>query len=159
MPWVLCGVTIGPVAIRARRRDQIYLAVLAQAESDRRLYLAVPHRVYENLLSEKFGHLIVTELELRRKNSLPLGSRLKTLCWDFSRSGSGSTPGLRWGEAGQATRVRRNRLISEPLGIAGDVAIQAQKVRIDRIGVIRERGGAPGIRAQLAQQFSRSCLL
>jgi hypothetical protein len=44
---------------------KVYFAVLAQTEPDRRLYMAVPGEVYESLLSEKFGHLIVTELELR----------------------------------------------------------------------------------------------
>ena len=44
---------------------KVYSAVLAQTEPDRRLYLAVPGEVYESLLSEKFGQLIVTELELR----------------------------------------------------------------------------------------------
>jgi XisH protein len=44
---------------------KIYLAVLAQTEPDRRLYLAAPGEVYENLPSEKCAHLIVTKLELR----------------------------------------------------------------------------------------------
>lgn len=43
----------------------IYRAVLAENRSDRLLYLAVPLRVYEGLLSERFGQLIVRQLDLR----------------------------------------------------------------------------------------------
>ncbi|MGH7202596.1 MAG: element excision factor XisH family protein [Planctomycetaceae bacterium] len=43
----------------------IYRAILAETEPDRRLYLAVPRRVYDGLLSERFGQLIVTQLRLR----------------------------------------------------------------------------------------------
>ncbi len=43
----------------------IYRALLAETEPDRLLYLAVPRRVYEGLLTERFGQLIVTRLQLR----------------------------------------------------------------------------------------------
>jgi hypothetical protein len=44
---------------------EIYRALLAETEPERRLFLAVPRRVYESLLSERFGQLIVTRLQLR----------------------------------------------------------------------------------------------
>jgi hypothetical protein len=34
-------------------------------EPDRTLYLAVPRRVHEGLLTERFGQMIVTRLQLR----------------------------------------------------------------------------------------------
>ena len=43
----------------------VYRAVLAKAEPDRTLFLAVPRRVHEGLLTEPFGQLIVTSLHLR----------------------------------------------------------------------------------------------
>jgi hypothetical protein len=43
----------------------IYRTVLAETAPDRLLYLAVPHRVWEGLLTEPFGQLIVTRLQLR----------------------------------------------------------------------------------------------
>ena len=43
----------------------IYRAVLAETDPDRLLYLAVPRRIYESLLAEPFGQLIVTRLRLR----------------------------------------------------------------------------------------------
>ncbi|NLY02553.1 MAG: fatty-acid synthase [Rhodopirellula sp.] len=43
----------------------IYQTVLAETEPDRQLYLAVANRVYEGLLSDRFGQLIVTRLQLR----------------------------------------------------------------------------------------------
>jgi hypothetical protein len=43
----------------------VYQAVLAETEPDRRLFLATPLRIYESLLSEKFGQLIVSRLRLR----------------------------------------------------------------------------------------------
>jgi hypothetical protein len=43
----------------------IYRAVLAESEPERPLYLAVPRRVYEGLLSERFGQLVVTRVGLR----------------------------------------------------------------------------------------------
>jgi len=46
-------------------RYDIYRAILRQTEPERQLYLAVPREVYEGLLSERFGQLIVTELDLQ----------------------------------------------------------------------------------------------
>lgn len=43
----------------------VYRAVLAEIEPDRSLYLAVPHRVYETILSERFGQLIIDRLRLQ----------------------------------------------------------------------------------------------
>jgi hypothetical protein len=43
----------------------IYQTVLSEIEPDRVLYLAVPLRVYENILSERFGQLILTSLNIR----------------------------------------------------------------------------------------------
>jgi hypothetical protein len=44
---------------------EIYRTVLAETEPDRLLYLAVPRRVHESVLSEAFGRLVVTRLQLR----------------------------------------------------------------------------------------------
>jgi hypothetical protein len=44
---------------------EIYRAILVENASDRSLYLAVPLRIYESLLTERFGQLIVQRLELR----------------------------------------------------------------------------------------------
>jgi hypothetical protein len=44
---------------------EIYRAVLAATDPERLLYLAVPRRVYEGLLTEAFGQLIITNLKLR----------------------------------------------------------------------------------------------
>jgi hypothetical protein len=44
---------------------EIYRTILEQTEPERRLYLAVPSVVYESLLTERFGQLIVTRLGLR----------------------------------------------------------------------------------------------
>jgi hypothetical protein len=43
----------------------IYRAVLAEMEPDRVPYLAVPRRVYDGLLTERFGQFIVSRLQLR----------------------------------------------------------------------------------------------
>lgn len=43
----------------------VYRTVLAATEPERKLYLAVPRRVNEGLLSEQFGQLVVTSLRLR----------------------------------------------------------------------------------------------
>jgi hypothetical protein len=43
----------------------IYRAILAETDPDRLLFLAVPRRVYEGLLTEAFGQLIITRLQLR----------------------------------------------------------------------------------------------
>jgi hypothetical protein len=44
---------------------EIYRTLLAETEPERLLYMAVPQRVYESLLAERFGQLIVTRLQLR----------------------------------------------------------------------------------------------
>lgn len=44
---------------------EIYRSVLQEVEPDRRLYLAVPQRVYEGLLTERFGQLILSTLHLQ----------------------------------------------------------------------------------------------
>lgn len=43
----------------------IYRALLAETEPGRTLFLAVPRRVHDGLLSERFGQLIVGQLQLR----------------------------------------------------------------------------------------------
>ena len=43
---------------------EVYRAVLAETDPDRLLFLATPVQVYESLLSEKFGQLIIARLEL-----------------------------------------------------------------------------------------------
>jgi hypothetical protein len=43
----------------------IYRAILAETEPERRLYLAVPRRVFEGVLSERFGQLVINRLQLR----------------------------------------------------------------------------------------------
>lgn len=44
---------------------EVYRIVLAQSEPDRLLYLAVPRHVFETVLAERFGQLIVSQLHLR----------------------------------------------------------------------------------------------
>jgi XisH protein len=44
---------------------QVYRALLSETEPDRVPYRDVPLGVHEELLSDRFGHLIVTHLELR----------------------------------------------------------------------------------------------
>jgi XisH protein len=44
---------------------EVYRIVLAQSEPDRLLYLAVPRHVFETVLAERFGQLIVSQLRLR----------------------------------------------------------------------------------------------
>jgi hypothetical protein len=60
---------LSPSAIRdlqeAVGQYDIYRAVLAEMESDRRLYLAVPRRVAESILAERFGQMIITRVQLR----------------------------------------------------------------------------------------------
>ena len=43
----------------------IYRAVLAESDPDRPLYMAVPGRVYDGLLTETFGQFIMARLQLR----------------------------------------------------------------------------------------------
>jgi hypothetical protein len=44
---------------------EVYRTVLAETEPDRTLYLAVPRPVYDALLAEVFGRLIIDRLRLR----------------------------------------------------------------------------------------------
>ncbi|ETW95018.1 MAG: fatty-acid oxidation protein subunit alpha [Candidatus Entotheonella factor] len=44
---------------------QVYHSVLRETESDRKLYLAVPQRIKEGLLAERFGQLILNSLQLQ----------------------------------------------------------------------------------------------
>jgi hypothetical protein len=44
---------------------KVYQTILAEAKPDRQIYMAVPIRVYESLLTERFGRLIVSQLGLR----------------------------------------------------------------------------------------------
>ena len=44
---------------------EIYRVILAETEPERLLFLAAPLRIYENLLSERFGQLIISRLQLR----------------------------------------------------------------------------------------------
>jgi hypothetical protein len=43
----------------------IYRSVLLETEPERLLYLAVPKRVYEGILKDQFGQLIITKLQLQ----------------------------------------------------------------------------------------------
>jgi hypothetical protein len=43
----------------------VYRAVLAESEPERQLYLAVPYHIHDGLLSEKFGQLIISRLQLQ----------------------------------------------------------------------------------------------
>lgn len=42
----------------------VYRTVLAETQPDRQVYLAVPRHVYEGLLSERFGNLIMERLQI-----------------------------------------------------------------------------------------------
>jgi hypothetical protein len=44
---------------------EVYRALLSESEPERLPYLAVPRRVHEGLLSERFGQMIVARLRLR----------------------------------------------------------------------------------------------
>lgn len=44
---------------------QVYRSVLVEIEPDRQLYLAVPKRINEGLLTERFGQLILNSLQLQ----------------------------------------------------------------------------------------------
>jgi hypothetical protein len=44
---------------------EVYRAVLAETEPNRFLFLAVPRRIFESLLAEPFGQLIVTRIQLK----------------------------------------------------------------------------------------------
>jgi hypothetical protein len=60
---------LNPSPVRDRQEAvgqyDIYRTILAETEPDRSLYLALPRRVHEGLLAERFGQLIVTRLRLR----------------------------------------------------------------------------------------------
>jgi hypothetical protein len=43
----------------------VYRAVLAETDPERRLYLAVPRRVLDSIFSERFGQMIITRVGLR----------------------------------------------------------------------------------------------
>jgi hypothetical protein len=43
----------------------VYRAVLEKTDPDRRLYLAVPRRIYDGVLSEPFGQLVAARVQLR----------------------------------------------------------------------------------------------
>jgi hypothetical protein len=43
----------------------IYKAILVETDPQRLLYLAVPRPVHEGLLSERFGQLVIRQLDLR----------------------------------------------------------------------------------------------
>ena len=43
---------------------QVYRSVLGEIAPERQLYLAVPRRVHEGLLTERFGQLILQSLHL-----------------------------------------------------------------------------------------------
>jgi hypothetical protein len=43
----------------------VYRVVLAETEPGRILYLAVPRRVYDGILSERFGQFIISRLQVR----------------------------------------------------------------------------------------------
>ena len=45
--------------------QRFFSAPLAETDPERQLYMGVPRRVYEGLLSERFGQLIVARLQLR----------------------------------------------------------------------------------------------
>ena len=44
---------------------EVYRAMLAETEPERSLFLAVPRRVHDSLLTERFGQVIVARLQLR----------------------------------------------------------------------------------------------
>jgi XisH protein len=60
---------LGPSPVRSLQEAigqyEVYRALLAEMEPGRVPYLAVPQRVQEEVLSDRFGQLIVTRLELR----------------------------------------------------------------------------------------------
>ena len=60
---------LGPSPVRSLQEAvgqyDVYRAVLSETEPGRLLYLAVPRHVDEELLSERFGQMIVARLQLR----------------------------------------------------------------------------------------------
>ncbi|KPA16628.1 fatty-acid oxidation protein subunit alpha [Candidatus Magnetomorum sp. HK-1] len=53
----------------------IYRSLLTQIEPDRILYIAVPQRIYEDLLTDKFGQLIIESLDIKLIIFDPKGER------------------------------------------------------------------------------------
>jgi len=53
----------------------IYGSLLKKIEPDRNLYIAVPQRIYEDLLSDKFGQLLVESLDIKLIVFDPKGER------------------------------------------------------------------------------------
>ncbi|MGL4554217.1 MAG: element excision factor XisH family protein [Gemmataceae bacterium] len=57
---------VQPSSVRALQEAvgqyQVYRTVMDQVDPERRLYLAVPERVQEEVLSDRFGQLIIREL-------------------------------------------------------------------------------------------------
>jgi hypothetical protein len=43
---------------------EIYRMLLADSEPDRRIYMAIPQRIYESLVAERFGQFVVSRLNL-----------------------------------------------------------------------------------------------
>lgn len=43
---------------------EVYRAILTETEPERELFLAAPLRIYESLLGERFGQLIISRLQL-----------------------------------------------------------------------------------------------
>ena len=43
----------------------VYNTILSATEPDRQVYLAVPQRIYENVLMNKLGQLLINRLKLR----------------------------------------------------------------------------------------------
>lgn len=50
---------------RAVGQYDVYNTILSATEPDRQIYLAVPQRVYENVLTDKLGQLLINSLKLR----------------------------------------------------------------------------------------------
>lgn len=48
-----------------RRQYAVYRSVLRQVDAGCELYLAVPVRVYEGILSERVGQIVVAEQQIR----------------------------------------------------------------------------------------------
>lgn len=44
---------------------EVYQVILGETQPGRKLFLAVPRRVFESLLSERFGQIIIERLKLR----------------------------------------------------------------------------------------------
>ena len=50
---------------RAIGQYDVYRSILEELQPDRQLYLAVPQQTYENLLTDKFGRLIVDRVRIK----------------------------------------------------------------------------------------------